>query len=99
MAGSRPGALRGECRPVLTSVLSAGDVFVDLTIGCDLGKYDSFLVVGPGDRRREWTGIIATYRDRIAEYEASVGSLQTVGDLFAALDALQGDVEPSRQMP
>jgi hypothetical protein len=47
------------------------------------------LVVAPGDRRRDWATIIATYRRRIAEYEAAVGSFRTFEDLAAALDALQ----------
>jgi hypothetical protein len=92
VAGSRSRlvrALRGEHRPTVSSVLGPEDVFVDLTIGCDLGTCDSLLVIAPGDRRREWAAIIATYRRRIAEYEAAVESFRTFDDLFAALDALR----------
>ncbi|MBN6054086.1 hypothetical protein JYK22_19250, partial [Nonomuraea sp. RK-328] len=85
-------ALRGRTRPEPASLLAPGDVFVDITIGCDLGDHDSLLVVAPGDRRRHWQEIIDEYRGRVHAYEEAVGSFRTVEDLFSALDALQRPV-------
>ncbi|WP_219465522.1 hypothetical protein [Nonomuraea rhizosphaerae] len=82
-------SLRGRSKPELATLLAPGDVFVAITIGCDLGTYESLLVVAAGDHRHAWSAIIDEYRRRIHAYEDAVDSFRTFDDLFEALTALQ----------
>ncbi|MFE0147865.1 hypothetical protein ACFWY5_12000 [Nonomuraea sp. NPDC059007] len=82
-------SLRGQRPPEMGTLLAPGDVFVDITIGCDLGTYDSILVAAGGDHRHDWEAIIAEYRRRIHAYESAIDSFHTFDDLFSALSSLQ----------
>ncbi|TMR88364.1 hypothetical protein [Nonomuraea basaltis] len=82
-------SLRGQLQPELATLLAPGDVFVDITIGCDLGTYDSVLAVASGDHRHTWQAVIDEYRRRVHAYENAIDSFHTFDDLFSALAALQ----------
>jgi hypothetical protein len=90
-------SLRGQLSPELATLLAPGDVFVDITIGCDLGTYDSLLVIASGDHRHSWQAIIDEYRRRIQTYENSIDSFHTFDDLFSALTALQRPVNDTAE--
>ncbi|MEU7749687.1 MULTISPECIES: hypothetical protein [unclassified Nonomuraea] len=90
-------SLRGQSQPELATLLAPGDVFVDITIGCDLGTYDSLLVVATGDHRHTWQAIIDEYRRRIHAYEKAIDSLHTFNDLCLALAALQSSVNDNTE--
>ena len=77
-------SLRGTARPSLASVLRPGDVFVDLTVGVDLGCYDSITIAAHADRAAHLQHLADDYGRRVAEYEAKA---DTLPDITAFLDA------------
>jgi hypothetical protein len=84
-------SLRAAKPPRISELLEPGDVFAIVTVGVDLGFFDSVYAVGAGDRRREWSEVIDSFRRRIEAYEATIDSVHSVEQLFAALAWLQGD--------
>jgi hypothetical protein len=83
-------SLRAAKPPAVSELLSPGDVFTVVTVGVDLGFFDSVYAVGVGDRRDEWSSVVESFRRRVDAYEATVGSVRSVEQLFAALTWLQG---------
>ena len=82
--------LRGDGPPGLPEVPEDGDVFVDLTIGVDLGYYDSILVASRHDLGPKLDQLGHEYEQRVAQYESGVSNLADVDDLLAALGQLSG---------
>lgn len=68
-------SLCGTTRPSLAAVLRPGDVFIDLTVGADLGYYDSITIASHADLTARLHQLAADYDQRIAGYEAKVGGL------------------------
>jgi len=83
--------LRATVPPAVGELLGPGDVFMVVTVGVDLGFFDSVYAVGAGDRRRDWSRLIESFRSRVEAYEATVDSVLSVEQLFAALTWLRGD--------
>lgn len=83
-------ALRGPVRPTLAEVLSDDGIFVDLTIGSDMGNYDSVIVASPTDLLPRLAGLAAHYACRIEEYEQRLNELRDVPDFLRAMRKLAG---------
>jgi hypothetical protein len=83
-------SLRAAQPPAVRDLLGPGDVFTVVTVGVDLGFFDSVYAVGVGDRRAEWSDVVESFRRRVDAYEATVDSVLSVEQLFAALTWLQG---------
>jgi hypothetical protein len=85
--------LRTATPPAVGQLLGPSDVLVVITVGVDLGFYDSLYAVAAGDLRRDWSTIIESFRRRVEAYEATVDSVRSVEQLFAALSWLQHDLD------
>lgn len=83
-------SLSGATTPSLAAVLRSGDVFIDLTIGVDLGYYDSITVASHADLTARLRHLADDYDQRIANYEAKVGGLQDIPAFLAAMPDLTG---------
>jgi hypothetical protein len=81
-------ALRAPGRPRLTDLLGRGDLFVDLTIGVDLGYADSLLVYAQDDITAQVEALAHEYERSIEAYEARVPGVTTVEALLLELDRL-----------
>jgi hypothetical protein len=99
MVGVEPGpdrltaltrSLSGANRPSLADVLRSGDVFTDLTVGVDLGCYDSITIASPADLTARLHHLAADYDQRIAGYEATAGGLPGIPAFLAAMQDLTG---------
>jgi hypothetical protein len=76
--------------PELSDLLGDGDLFVDLTLGVDLGYYDSLIVPSRDDITERLAHLAAEREAAIAAYEARVPRTTTVQALSAELDLLAG---------
>ncbi|GAA3475706.1 hypothetical protein GCM10018966_002320 [Streptomyces yanii] len=83
-------ALRGPTRPTLTEVLGGDGVFVDLTIGSDLGNYDSVIVASTAGFLPRLADLTADYARRIEAYEQRLDELRDVPDFLRAMHKLAG---------
>jgi hypothetical protein len=81
-------ALRGRRPPNLSELLGDGDLFIDLTIGVDLGYYDSLIVYSRADIAERLNRLAGEYEAAIAAYEAHVPNITTVEDMLRELDTL-----------
>ncbi|MEU7046799.1 hypothetical protein AB0A77_37960 [Streptomyces varsoviensis] len=83
-------ALRGPVRPALAEVLGDEGIFADLTIGSDLGNYDSIIVASPTDLMPRLAALTANHAHRIEVYEQELGALRDIPDFLRALRELAG---------
>ncbi|MET7304127.1 hypothetical protein [Embleya sp. NPDC005575] len=83
-------ALRGPVRPALADVLGDDGIFVDLTIGSDVGNYDSVIVASQTDLRSLPTALAADCTKRVESYEQRLDELRSVPDFLRAMPALAG---------
>jgi hypothetical protein len=83
-------SLCGSARPSLSSVLREKDVFVDLTIGSDVGYYDAITVASPTDLQLRIDALAIDYAERIEAYENSLGDLSDMTMFLRALRQLAG---------
>ncbi|MGX6447392.1 hypothetical protein ACVU7I_04905 [Patulibacter sp. S7RM1-6] len=86
--GALVDALRGPERPDLADLLGADDLFVDLTIGVDLGYHDSVIVHSRGDITERLTRLAREYEAAVTRYESRVPGTTTVEALLHELDRL-----------
>lgn len=84
------GALRGLPQPDLAGVLGDEGIFVDLTIGSDVGNFDSITVASRVDLRPRIDELTSDYVRRIETYEAGVEELPDVEAFLQAMHALVG---------
>ena len=77
--------LRAPARPTLHSVLNAAEIMVDISIGVDLGYYDSILVASNRDVEPHLDRICERLEARAARYEDRVDAHPTVPELVAEL--------------
>lgn len=85
--------LRGS-KPSLDKVLTPGDVFVDITIGVDLGYYDS-IIVKSRDRLKERIEQLAReYEEAIMAYEQSIPAPDDLTAFRSAMNTLAGVENP-----
>ncbi|WP_097990566.1 hypothetical protein [Streptomyces sp. f51] len=85
-------ALSGPTPPTLADVLEEEGVFVDLTIGSDMGYYDSITVASHADLRHRVDDLVADAARRISAYELRLDDLATVPDFLRAMPELAGVV-------
>lgn len=90
-------SLSEASRPSLADVLRPGDVFIDLTVGVDLGYYDSITVASRADLTAPLRHLADDYDRRIADYEARAGALPDIPAFLAAMSALTGIGACSRE--
>ena len=83
-------SLSGAIRPSLATVLRPGDVFIDLTVGVDLGYYDSVTVASHEGLTARLRHLAEDYDQRIADYEAKGGGLPGIPAFLAAMPGLTG---------
>ncbi|MGW4507322.1 hypothetical protein ACWENO_22090 [Streptomyces sp. NPDC004436] len=83
-------ALRGPVRPSLGDVLGDDGILLDLTIGSDLGTYDSLLVASRTDLRERLAALAADCDRRVDSYEQGLDRLRTVPDFLHAMPDLAG---------
>ncbi|MGW9211791.1 hypothetical protein ACWGR4_33070 [Embleya sp. NPDC055664] len=83
-------ALRGPVRPVLADVLGDDGIFVDLTIGSDVGNHDSIIVASQTDPLDRLTGLAADSTKRVESYEQRLDELRNVPDFLRAMPTLAG---------
>lgn len=79
--------------PTMSSLLSGGGVAVDVTIGVDLGYFDSVDVAMSGDRRTDLERVLDEFRQRIATFETSLPSVSSLPDYQGVLDILIGEAQ------
>ncbi|MYX32667.1 hypothetical protein [Streptomyces sp. SID8377] len=83
-------ALRGPVRPALGDVLEDDGIFLDLTIGSDLGNYDSIIVASSTDLLSPLTNLAADCAQRVESYEQRLDELRSVPDFLRAMPQLAG---------
>jgi hypothetical protein len=83
-------SLSGRARPTLADVLRPGDVFADLTVGVDLGYYDSITIATHTDRAAHLHHLAADYGRRVSVYEAKADALPDIPAFLAATRDLTG---------
>ncbi|MFB7244304.1 hypothetical protein CW362_24235 [Streptomyces populi] len=83
-------ALRGPVRPTLGDVLGDDGIFLDLTIGSDLGNYDSVVVASRSDLLSPLTDLAADCARRVESYEQRLDELRGVSDFLRAMPELAG---------
>jgi hypothetical protein len=81
-------ALRARNAPDLEDLLAEGDLFVDLTIGVDIGNYDSLIVYSRGDISERLGQLTQEYEAAIDAYESRVPAVSTVEGMLRELDRL-----------
>ena len=80
--------LRGRCRPRLEGILETGDRFFDLTVGVDLGHWDSLIVASKDDLSGEIAAAARRFERAVEQYERRVDQTTTVPALLDALALL-----------
>jgi hypothetical protein len=80
--------LRGRRRPLLEEVLRPGDRFFDLTVGVDLGYWDSLIVASKDDLSAEVESIARRFERAVEHYESRVDQTSTVGTMLDELARL-----------
>ena len=89
-------ALRGPEAPHMSALLSPGELYVDLTIGVDLG-YDDVIVVQSVDEIEDRLGpLLDEYAKAVEDYEAEIDGLVTVEQVLVSLARLVGVPESGR---
>jgi hypothetical protein len=83
-------SLSGTTRPSLAAVLRPKDVFIDLTVGVDLGYSDSITIASYSDLTVRLRHLADDYDQRIADYEAKIGGLLGIPAFLAAMQDLTG---------
>ncbi|WP_435211180.1 hypothetical protein [Streptomyces sp. bgisy034] len=83
-------SLRGSVRPGLRSILREADVFVDLTIGCDVDSYDAITVASVADLQARIDTLAIDYARRIEAYENNGAALTDMAAFLHALRDLAG---------
>ncbi|MET7861612.1 hypothetical protein ABZS81_31335, partial [Streptomyces sp. NPDC005318] len=71
-------------------VLGDDGILLDLTIGSDLGTYDSLLVASRTDLRERLAALAADCDRRVDSYEQGLDRLRTVPDFLHAMPDLAG---------
>ncbi|MFG2722749.1 hypothetical protein ACGFW5_31295 [Streptomyces sp. NPDC048416] len=84
------GALRGAKRPDLADVIAGRELFVDLTIGSDVGNHDSIMVASHADVGPRLAGLASDYRRRVTAYEDRADSLSDTAAFLRAMPSLTG---------
>lgn len=74
--------------PALATLLGPGDLFIDLTIGVDLGHYDSLLIVSTDDLGDRLDRLAERCERAVALYESRVDRTRTVEAMLDELAAL-----------
>lgn len=80
--------LAGRRPPSFDRLLSGDDLFVDLTIGIDLGHYDSLTIYIRQDIGSEIAALAAEYEAAVSAYEHRVPDVTTVPRMLAELEIL-----------
>jgi hypothetical protein len=80
--------LRGRRPPRLEQVLEPGDRFFDLTIGVDLGYWDSLIVASKDDLSAEVAAAARRFERAVEHYESRVDQTTTVPALLDELALL-----------
>ncbi|RJL32018.1 hypothetical protein [Bailinhaonella thermotolerans] len=83
-------SLRGRAVPAPGSVLERGELLIDITVGREPGRWDSIVIVSPGDIRPRLEELCAEFDRRIEAYEQRVDKFQDTGDFLAAMRDLAG---------
>ncbi|MCX5248925.1 hypothetical protein OG895_27515 [Streptomyces sp. NBC_00201] len=83
-------SLCDSARPSLPSVLRDEDVFVDLTIGSDVGYYDAITVASPTDLQLRIDALAIDYATRIEAYQNSLDDLSDMTAFLRAIRELAG---------
>jgi len=83
-------SLSGSARPNLPSVISDAEVFVDLTIGSDLGYYDAITVASHADLQPRIIALANDSARRIEAYESRLDSLSDMEAFLGAVPELTG---------
>jgi len=80
--------LRGRSAPHLADLLEPGDRFVDLTIGVDLGHWDSLIIASRDDISEEVAALARLFERAVDRYERHVDETSTVEAILAELSRL-----------
>ncbi|MFE6553023.1 hypothetical protein ACFVHS_32160 [Streptomyces sp. NPDC057746] len=83
-------SLSGSERPSLRSVLREADVFVDLTIGSDVGYFDAITVASPADLRLRIDTLAIDFAQRIEAYKSRLDNLPDMRAFLRAVRELAG---------
>lgn len=83
-------SLSGSARPSLPSVIRDAEVFVDLTIGSDLGYYDAITVASHADLQPRIVALANDFARRIEAYESRLDSLSDMEAFLGAVPELAG---------
>ncbi|MFG2500585.1 hypothetical protein ACGFSB_20515 [Streptomyces sp. NPDC048441] len=73
-----------------TGVPTEEDVFVDLTIGSDIGYYDSIMIASRADLRPRIETLVADYQNRITAYEGRAEDFPDMAAFLRAMRRLSG---------
>jgi hypothetical protein len=77
--------LSGEQRPELHELLRPDEIFVDITIGVDLGYHDSIMIASAEDHRPALQELVADLERRIETYEERVPRIETMEQFLSVL--------------
>lgn len=88
--------LRDRRRPRLEEVLRPGDRFFDLTVGVDLGYWDSLIVASKDDLSAEVAAIARRFERAVERYERRVDQTLTVDAMLDELARLAAGVPGDR---
>jgi hypothetical protein len=81
-------ALRGADAPRLPSMLTDGEMLIDLSIGVDEGYADVIVIQSPTDLSAELDALVQEYEAAIAAYEHDVETISDVNEFNARISTM-----------
>lgn len=82
------GALRAAQPPRMSELISAGEVFIDLKIGVDLGYADVIVIQSPTNLQKRLETLAREYEEAIEAYERDVDAIRGVDEFNARMASL-----------
>jgi hypothetical protein len=82
------GALQSTQPPQMSELISAGEIFIDLKIGVDLGYADVIVIQSPSNLEDRLETLTREYEEAIRAYDSDVETITTVDEFNARMASL-----------